>query len=167
MTSEIKAAPAPTSMRFTVLTLAAAVTAAIAATTSASLGWPVWAMFMGWVAFFTRGHSAKDAFYSYLCLAIGIVFGVAAALAVGALMPLIGSLAFGPVVFVVAIIVVSLRAAAPINNVPAYFLGLITFFAAHLEPGILAFSELAAVSGLGSFAAWTAHQLQSKITRAS
>ncbi|URK85894.1 hypothetical protein LP421_00915 (plasmid) [Rhizobium sp. RCAM05350] len=51
MTSDIKTAPAPTSMRFTVLTLAAALTAAIAATTSASLGWPVWAMFMGWVAF--------------------------------------------------------------------------------------------------------------------
>lgn len=166
MASEIKAAPAPTSMRFTALTLAAAFTAAIAATTSASLGWPVWAMFMGWVAFFTRGHSARDAFFSYLCLAIGMGFGVGAALTIGVLMPLIGPLAFGPVVFVVAIIVVSLRAAAPINNVPAYFLGLITFFAAHLEPGILAFSELAAVSGLGSFAAFIAHQLQTKIVQA-
>ncbi|URK85893.1 DUF1097 family protein (plasmid) [Rhizobium sp. RCAM05350] len=62
-----------------------------------------------------------------MCLAIGIGFGIGAAFAVAALMPLIGPLAFGPVVFVVAIIVVSLRAAAPLNNVPAYFLGLITF----------------------------------------
>jgi Protein of unknown function (DUF1097) len=165
MPSETKAAPAPTSTRFTVLTLIAALTAAVAAATSASLGWPVWAMFMGWVAFFTRGHSAWDAFTSYLCLAIGIAFGGGAALAVGALMPLIGPFAFGPVVFVVAIVVVSLRAAGPINNVPAYFLGLITFFAAHLEPGILAFSELAAVSGLGALAAWIAHRWQSKIMR--
>jgi uncharacterized membrane protein YgaE (UPF0421/DUF939 family) len=165
MTSDIKTAPGPASLRFTVLTLAAALTAAIAATTSASLGWPVWTMFMGWVAFFTRGHSGKDALYSYLCLAIGIAIGTGAALAVGALLPLIGPFAFGAVVFVVAVIVVSLRAAAPINNIPAYFLGLITFFAAHLEPGILAFSELAAVSGLGSFAGWTAHKLQAKIAR--
>jgi hypothetical protein len=156
---------APFTLQFNVLTAAAALTAAIAATTSASLGWPVWAMFMGWVAFFTRGHSAREAFYSYLCLAIGVAFGVGAALAVGALMPIMGPLAFGPVVFVVAMIVVSLRGVAPINNIPAYFLGLITFFAAHLEPSLLAFSELAAVSGLGSFAAWTAHQLQSKILR--
>jgi hypothetical protein len=163
MTSEIKAAPAPTSMRFTILTLAAALTAAIAATASTSLGWPVWAMFMGWVVFFTRGHSASDALFSYLCLAIGIAFGSGAALAVVALMPLIGPLAVGPVVFVVAIVVVSLRALPPVDNVPAYFLGQITFFAAHLEPGILAFSELAAVSGLGSFAAWIAHKLQTKI----
>jgi hypothetical protein len=68
MTSEIKAAPAPTSARFTMLTLAAALTAAMPATASASLGWPVWVMLMGWVAFFTRGHSASGAFFSYLCL---------------------------------------------------------------------------------------------------
>ncbi len=166
MTSDIKPAPAPASMRFNLLTLVAAVTAAVAATTSASLGWPVWAMFMGWVAFFTRGHSARDALFSYLCLTIGIAFGVCAALAVGTLLPLLGPFAFGAVVFVVAIVVVSLRALAPVNNVPAYFLGLITFFAAHIEPGLLAFGELAGVSGLGTVAAWIAHRLQGKILQA-
>jgi hypothetical protein len=87
---------------------------------------------------------------------IGIALGSGAALVVGALIPLIGPLAFSPVVFVVAIAVVSLRALPPLNNVPAYFPGLNTFFA-HLEPGILVISELAAFSGLGSFAAWIAH----------
>jgi hypothetical protein len=165
MTSHAKAVLAPTPIQFNFLTLVAALTAAIAATTAASIGWPVWAMFMGWVAFFTRGHSAKEALFSYLCLVVGIAFGVGAALAVGALMPLMGPLAFGPVVFVVAIVVVSLRSFPHLSNVPSYFLGLITFFAAHLEPGILAFSELAAVSGLGSFAAWLAHTVQSRIMR--
>ncbi|GAA3097748.1 hypothetical protein GCM10010520_49160 [Rhizobium viscosum] len=163
MTSQTKAAPVPTSVQFNLLTLAAAVTAAVAATTSAGLGWPVWAMFMGWVGFFTRGHSAKEALFSYLCLTIGIAFGVGAAACVGALMPFVGHYAFGIVVFAVALVVVSLRALAPINNIPAYFLGLITFFAAHVEPGVLALSELAAVSGLGSFAAWVAHQWQGRI----
>ncbi|WP_428424263.1 DUF1097 domain-containing protein [Pararhizobium sp.] len=167
MTSNIKPASSPASMRFTLLTLVAALIAAVAATTSASLGWPVWAMFIGWVAFFTRGHSARDAFYSYLCLVIGFTLGIGAALAVAALVPLIGPLAFGPVVFVVAMVVVSMRALAPVNNVPAYFLGLITFFAAHIEPGLLAVSELAAVSGLGSIAGWTTHRLQTKIFPAS
>lgn len=165
MISQAKAALAPTSVQFNFLTLIAAVTAAIAATTAASIGWPVWAMFMGWVAFYTRGHTAKEALFNYLCLAIGIAFGVGAALGIGALMPLMGPLAFGPVVFVVAIIVVSLRAVPHLNNVPGYFLGLITFFAAHIEPGFLAFSELAAVSGLGSFAGWLAHICQSRIMR--
>ncbi|WP_199197101.1 DUF1097 domain-containing protein [Ensifer sp. NM-2] len=116
---------APSAWKFNLLTLVAATTAAVAATTSASVGWPVWAMFMGWVAFFTRGHTAREALTSYICLAVGIAIGMAAALALRALMPAMGALAFGPVVFVVAMIVVSLRATAPVNNVPAYFLGLI------------------------------------------
>jgi hypothetical protein len=120
-------------------------------------------MFMGWVAFFTRGNSAREAGFSYLCLAAGIVMGTGAVLSVGALMPLLGPLSFGVVVFVVAMIVVTLRAAAPVNNIPAYFLGLITFFAAHLEPSWLALAELLSVSGLGTFAAWLAHRLQSKM----
>ena len=89
--------------------------------------------------------------------------GVAAVLAVGMLVPATGPLAFGIVVFVVAMIVVSLRVAAPLNNIPAYFLGLITFFAAHLEPGLLAVAELLSVSGLGSVAAWWASRLQRQV----
>ncbi len=163
MTTETKNIALPQTVKFNVITVIAAVIAAVAATSSASLGWPVWAMFMGWVAFFTRGHSARDATYSYLCLASGIVMGVGAVLAVGALLPLIGPFAFGAVVFVVAMVVVSLRIAAPLNNIPAYFLGLITFFAAHVEPGLVAVVELLSVSGLGSFAAWFASHLQRRM----
>ncbi|HEY0121187.1 MAG TPA: DUF1097 domain-containing protein [Rhizobium sp.] len=152
-------------LKFNLLTLTAALVAAIAATTSAGLGWPVWAMFVGWVAFFTGGHSAKAAICSYLCVAIGIALGAFAAIGVGTLLPLIDYLAFGAVVFVVAVIVVSLRAAPFLNNIPAYFLGLITFFASHLAPELPAFLELAAVSALGSFAAWTAHRLQSRLAQ--
>ncbi len=163
MTDKSKNKPILTTLRFHAITLIAAVVAAFAATSSASLGWPLWARFMGWVAFYTRGHSAKDAFCSYLCLAAGIAMGVAAVLAVGMLVPATGPLAFGIVVFVVAMIVVSLRVAAPLNNIPAYFLGLITFFAAHLEPGLLAVAELLSVSGLGSVAAWWASRLQRQV----
>jgi hypothetical protein len=165
MTPKKTDTPSPFTLQFNVITAAAAIVAAIAATTSASLGWPVWAMFMGWVAFFTRGHSAKEGLFSYLCLAAGVVMGTAAVMAVGALVPQIGPLAFGIVVFAVAMIVVSLRIAGPMNNIPAYFLGLITFFAAHVKPGLIEVLELLAVSALGSLAAWAAHNLQGKIAR--
>lgn len=152
--------------KFNGLTLIAAVVASLAATASAGLGWPVWAMFIGWVAFFTGQHSIRGALFSYVCVAIGIAFGNIAALAVGSLLPILDFLAFGAVVFVVAIVVVTLRAAPPINNIPAYFLGLIAFFAAHLPPSIPAFLELAAVSALGSAAALIAHTLQRKLSNA-
>jgi hypothetical protein len=151
--------------KFFGLTLVAAIVAAVAATASAGLGWPVWAMFIGWVAFFTGQHSAKGALRSYLCLAVGIAIGNFAALGVGTLLPLIDYLAFGVVVFVVAIVVVSLRAAPVLNNIAAYFLGLIAFFAAHLPSGVLAFGELAAVSALGAAAALIAHMLQMRVNR--
>ncbi|TCQ99412.1 DUF1097 domain-containing protein [Neorhizobium sp. JUb45] len=145
------------------LTLVAAITASIAATTSAGLGWPVWAMFIGWVTFITGDHSFNGAVRSYLCAAIGIAFGSLAAIGVGTLMPLIDYLAFGAVVFVVAIIVVSLRAAPMLNNISAYFLGLIAFFAAHVPPSITAVTELAAAGALGAAAAFFAHSLQMKM----
>lgn len=150
------------SAKFNGLTLIAATIAALAATTSAGLGWPVWAMFIGWVAFFTGGHSGKGALRSYGCVVIGLSLGAIAALVVGTLMPMIDYFAFGLVVFVVAILVVSLRAAPFLNNIPAYFLGLIAFFAAHLPPSLLSVIELAAVSGLGMVAAWAAHRLQQR-----
>lgn len=165
MSVETSPSSAISPLRFNSLTLAAALTAATAATASASLGWPVWAMFVGWVAFFTRGHTAKDALYSYLCLASGLAIGTIAAASVGVLLPLIGPVAFGAVVFVVAIVVVSLRAVPPMNNTPAYFLGLITWFAAHVKPTPMAWLSLAAVMALGLFAAWLAHSWQAKIMR--
>lgn len=148
--------------KFVGLTLIAATIAALAATMSAGIGWPVWAMFIGWVAYFTGGHSPLGALRSYICVAIGLALGTVAALSVGTLMPWLDFLAFGVVVFFVAILVVSLRAAPLLNNIPAYFLGLITFFAAHVPPSMMAFTELAAVSGLGAFAALVAHKLQAK-----
>jgi hypothetical protein len=154
-------------VQFSLLTLAASIVAAAAATTSAGLGWPVWAMFIGWVAFFTGGHSWKGAVSSYVCVALGIALGNVAVIGIGTLLPFIDYLAFGLVVFVVAIVVVSLRSLPWLNNIPAYFLGLIAFFAAHMEPGVAAFLELAAVGAIGSSAAWIAHRLQGRILQGS
>ncbi|MFK3651346.1 DUF1097 domain-containing protein [Lysobacter enzymogenes] len=151
--------------KFNLLTLIAAVVASLAATAAAGLQWPVWAMFVGWVAFFTGGHAGKQVLASYLCIVLGLVFGTVAATAVAALLPLIGSYAFGVVVFAVAIVVVSLRASPGINNIAAYFLGLIAFFASHLPPTLVSVLELAPVSGLGIAAAWVAHQCSSRLIR--
>jgi pimeloyl-ACP methyl ester carboxylesterase len=84
--------------------MAAAITASAAATTCASFHWPVWAMLLGWVASLTGGRSLKDVFRSYVCLAAGIAIGTAATLAIGELSPIIGPLAYAPVVFAVATI---------------------------------------------------------------
>lgn len=152
-------------MKFTLLTAAAAIVAALAAFLSVTIALPVWAMFIGWVAFYTRGHSAHDGLINLTGLLLGLLIGMAAATAIGVLAPQIGSYAVALVVFSVAMLVVSLRALPIFNNVISYFLGLISFFAAHLEPGLAAFLELAAASSLGSAAAWIASLAQARIAK--
>ena len=82
--------------------MAAAITVSVAAATCASFHWPVWAMLLGLVASLTGGRSLKDVFRSYVCLAAGIAIGTAATLTIGELSPIIGPLAYAPVVFAVA-----------------------------------------------------------------
>ena len=151
---------------FIAFTLVAAATAAAAAYASVSLTLPIWAMFLGWVAYFTRGHSSVDGAVNLACLVLGLGFGMGAAVSLSVLVPALGTLAFAVVVFVVASIVVSLRALPPFNNVLAYFLGLIGFFAAHAEPTLADFSELAASGTLGSVAAWASQRMQSRLVPA-
>jgi len=152
---------------FFLITATAALTAAIAASASAALALPVWAMFIGWVSFFTQGASARDAMVNAACVSLGLVFGITGALALGALGPSLGAFTLPVVVFAVAIAVVSLRAAPVFNNILCYFLGLIAFFASHLKPSAGAFAQLAGAVVLGAAAAWVAHTLQHRIARPS
>lgn len=153
--------------QFIGFTAAAAVTAATAAFISVIFALPVWAMFIGWVAYYTRGHSARDGLANFICLMLGVAFGMVAASAIAALAPALGVATIGVVVFVVAAIVVSLRVVPVANNILSYFLGLISFFAAHLEPALSALVELGSASAIGCFAGWIANSLQSRLARAA
>jgi hypothetical protein len=154
------------SARFLAFSALAAAVAALAAFSSLSLGFAPWAMFIGWVAYFTRPTSARQGVYTYAALVCGLVFGVFAVLALGALSPVMGTFAIAAVVFVVAVIVVSMRAIPALDNIPAWFLGLIAFFASHLEPALLSIVELATASAIGAFAGWGSQQLQRRWTPA-
>jgi len=149
------------------ITSIAAVSAGVATVLSAALALPVWAMFIGWVAFYTRGVSARDGAINVICVVLGITVGMAATLALGVVGPSLGALALPSVVFVVAVVVVSLRAAPVVNNGLCYFLGLIAFFASHLQPSLLAVMELGSASALGSLAGWIAHYLQRRMSHAA
>ncbi len=164
MTAIVSAAPAPSGkLRFLAISAAAAVTAASAAHFSNLIAVPAWAMFMGWVAYYTRGHSGRDGLVNYACLALGICLGFIAVMAVGTLAPSFGTFALPVVVLVVATLVVSLRALPVLSNIPAYFLGLVTVFAAHVQPTLYAVAELGSAGAIGSFAAWFASRWQHRL----
>lgn len=77
-------------LMFTLFTAVAAATAALAAGSSLLLSLPVWAMFVGWVAFFSRGLTLRDGLVNLGCVLMGTVFGTGAALSIGALSPTFG-----------------------------------------------------------------------------
>jgi hypothetical protein len=162
--SIVSAAPtAAGKLRFLAVSVAAALTAAAAAHASTLLAIPVWAMFMGWVSYYTRGHSGRDGLVNYACLLLGIVLGLLAVMAVGVLAPSLGSFALPIVVLMIATLVVSLRAMPLLSNIPAHFLGLITVFAAHVQPGLYVLVELGMAGAMGSSAAWFAACWQKKL----
>lgn len=72
----------------------AAIVASTAAVASLQLGLAPWVMFIGWVAYFKRPTSANQAVRTGLCVLGGLVFGAISVLAVQALTPIIGTLAY-------------------------------------------------------------------------
>lgn len=151
------------SKKYHIQTLIAAVVAAIAATISAYISVAPWIMFIGWVAYFTKPGSLNNILVSAACICLGILIGILAAKGIGVLAPSLGVGAFAVVVFVVASVVITVRSISYINNIPAWFLGMITYFAAHPEPSVLSISSLILTVIFGVFAGYFAHKMQIKV----
>ncbi|WP_142781885.1 DUF1097 domain-containing protein [Agrobacterium sp. T29] len=145
------------------LTMTAALTAAVAAQSSLLLTLPPWAMFMGWVAYFSRRPSVREGFQSWVGAVIGLCIGAVAVTATGILTPTLGAFAFPIVVFCVALTVISTRGLPFLNNLLGYFIGLITFFAAHLEPELASIVKLGSATAIGSVAGWAVQTIEKKV----
>lgn len=148
---------------YIILTVTAALTAATAAQTSLLLTLPPWAMFMGWVAYFTRRPSAAEGFQTWVCTIFGLCVGAAATLAVPLLAPTLGSVAFPLVVLCVALLVISMRGLPVLGNLLGYFIGMITFFAAHIEPELSSIAKLGSATAIGSIAGWLVQTVEKKV----
>lgn len=156
-----KAALAPQSFQASVLKIfKESLVAAGAATIGALLlEVPVWAVFIGWISFFTRGANLRQGVVNLACVWAGIAIGMAAGWSLSLLSPLLGGIAVMPVVFAVAMVVLSLRALPVYNNLLGFFLGLVAFFAAHAAPSAAIFLELGLAATLGAAAAWLASRV--------
>lgn len=146
-------------------TAIAAITASIAAGFSSQFGLPVWAMFIGWVSFFTKVGTIKDSVCNLVCVWAGILIGMLAYLVIQLIIPSLGALSLPVVVFFVGMIVISLRSFPVLNNLICYFLGLITFFAAHLPAELNSISLLAAATGIGTIAGIFSAKVQSSLAK--
>lgn len=156
--------PSASHANFVVVTVVAATTAAFAAAGSLALSLPVWAMFVGWIAFFTRVQGTRTALENLGCVGLGMIIGALAALTIPQLAAIVGpGLSFPVVVFAVALVVVALRGLPVLNNLLSYFLGLVAWFAAHLDPSLESVVQLFGASTVGSVAGWVSHNLPPRI----
>lgn len=150
------------------ITLGESVVAALAATLSAQvLDVPVWAMFVGWISYFTRGLNLRQGAVNLACVLVGLTIGIAAGVAMHALTPHLGAFTVTTVVFAVALVVLSLRHVPVFNNLLGFFLGLVAYFASHQPPSWSAFTELGLAAGVGAGAAFIASLLHQRVHRAA
>lgn len=148
----------PSRQAFVITTVITATTAALAAAASLTLMLPVWAMFIGWIAFFTRIDTLRTTAENLACVGLGMVIGMLASLAIPQFASIIGlGLGLPVVVFFVALVVVALRGLPLLNNLLSYFLGLVSWFAAHLDPSLESMLQLFSASMVGSIAGWLSH----------
>jgi hypothetical protein len=158
-TTHIENSNRQTRLQFAIFTLIAAVVAALASWSSAALALEVWAMFAGFIAWFTRPTSVRGGVYSIICLFLGIALGALAHVATGALAPSLGALALPLVVFVVGAVIVGLRTTRVVDNMLAWFIGLVTFFAAEVHIAFGTLLELGSACAIGGFAGWACQAL--------
>lgn len=145
------------------MTVAEALVTAAAAAAVLLLGLPLWAMFVGWISYYTRGVTVRDGLLNYLCVIIGLLLGLGAAFVTQVLGPPPTFFEQVVVIFGVALVVLSLRFLPGANNLLAFFLGLVTFFAAHAEPTFVALLPLAGAAAIGAIAGAAAHTLGSRL----
>lgn len=145
------------------LTLTAALIAATAAGLSLMVPVPPWAMFVGWIGYFTRKPSPVEGAWTFVCASLGLTIGALSALATGAIAPVAGPLALPLAVFVAGVVVIATRGLPVMNNLLGYFLGLVTFFASHLASGLSTIIQLAVAIALGLFAGWFAQFVEACI----
>ena len=125
---------------------------------------PVWATFIGWIAFFSRGITARDGAINLTCVLIGLVIGMAAAYASAALTPDRAAWTIAPVVLIATFMLLSLGLLPVINNLTGFFLGLVCYFASHLPPTLGTFIELATAGALGVLGALIASLVQKRLS---
>ncbi|MEO3748185.1 DUF1097 domain-containing protein [Plantactinospora sp. B5E13] len=156
----VSRAAASSSGQFVRFTLVAAVIAAAAAFLTEAVGLHAWAMFVGWVAWFTRPTSALHGVHAVISLWAGMLLAVVGHLIVALLSPSIGVAALPVAVFVLACVAVGMRTTPVLNNMLAWFVGLVAFFALHPDDVLTGLLTLIAASGVGAGAGYTCQRLQ-------
>lgn len=104
---------------------------AVAVSISSFLEWPTWVMFIAWVSYYVFGKNLISSLRAFVQIGLGIFMGVLIQLSAGILSNLIGALGFPVAVFFFIGSLAFIARIKALNNIPAWFLGLIILFGSH------------------------------------
>jgi hypothetical protein len=136
---------------------------ALAIWVSNTFGLPAWVLFIGWVAYYSFGKAPLKAVNSFLLILAGIVLAMLVQYTGVWLTGYFQNLGFPVAVFFLVGFLGVIKSVKGINNLLAYFLGMIAFFGAHLSAGVSALFQLGIPLALGFMFAWSLDTIQSHL----
>lgn len=104
---------------------------ALATLIAFSLQLPSWVLFIAWVSYYLFGKSLKSALYTIIPITSGIIMGIMIKLLGAGFSQHLGILGFPLAVFILITSLTYLSKIKWLDNIPAWFIGLIIFFGVH------------------------------------
>jgi hypothetical protein len=141
---------------FLILVLSISALAAVTTSIAVAAGLKPWVMFLAWTAFGLGKGNLRGGIFAILVMFVGIVISMLTTQGWLVLQPYAPFLALPVAVFLAVVVVLSMALIPPIDNIPACFIGLSTYFASQMDANISTFAYLAAAVLLGGVAAATA-----------
>jgi len=139
---------------------------AVAVSMTLSLGLYTWVLFIGWVSFFLFGKSLKQILLTFIQIVLG--FGIAVLMLLNGhfLSGIVGGIGTGiAIVLVMTLFMYFVPKLKPINTIPAYFLGLITFFGTHPKLDVAEISVIIGTIMLGFAFAWVTENVNLRLAK--
>ncbi|MES3018783.1 MAG: DUF1097 domain-containing protein [Bacteroidota bacterium] len=127
---------------------------AVAVSISFAMAWPTWVMFIAWVSYYLFGKTVLSSLKAFMQIGLGILMGVLIQITGGALGKEIGALGFPIAVFFFIGSLAYFARTKTLNNIPAWFLGLIVVFGVHPPLTPLPILQLAIPLFFGFLFAW-------------
>ena len=93
--------------------------------------WPTWVLFISWLSYYIFGKSLKFALFILTPITAGIFMGIVIQTLGGFLGKYFGAIGFPVAVFICITSLNYLAKIKLLNNIPAWFIGLIIFFGVH------------------------------------
>ena len=118
------------------------------------LGYRSWVTFMVWTAYTLFGKTWRSGVKMYLSFCAGILCGFLVRTLEGGLDPGIGVWSAGVAVGLAIVLLSLLEDTPPLNDVPAYFLGAIAFFATEAKPSPQIFVSMLTAAAIGLGIGW-------------